>query len=78
MDYDTRQILPDEYRNREERPKRRRVFISASCRVISLTNDGNEMTRNLAERIDGFANGEERNHQWRDDLQTAPRSTVKR
>ena len=23
MDYDTRQILPDEYRNREERPRRR-------------------------------------------------------
>ena len=53
MDYDTRQILPEEYRNREERPKIRR-------------------------KIDRFANGEERNHQWRDDLQTAPRSTVKR
>ena len=26
MDYDTRDILPDEYRNREERPKRRRHF----------------------------------------------------
>ncbi len=26
MDYDTRDILPDEYRNREERPKRRRDF----------------------------------------------------
>ena len=53
MDYDTRQILPEEYRNREEHPKTRRGF-------------------------DGFANGEERNHQWRDDLQTAPLSTVKR
>lgn len=26
MDYDTRDILPEEYRNREERPKRRRDF----------------------------------------------------
>ena len=26
MDYDTRDILPDEYRKREERPKRRRDF----------------------------------------------------
>ncbi len=26
MDYDTREIMPDEYRNREERPKRRRDF----------------------------------------------------
>ena len=53
MDYDTRDILPEEYRNREERPKRRRDF-------------------------DRRANGEERNHQWRDDLQTAPLSTVRR
>ena len=26
MDYDTRDILPEEYRNRGERPKRRRDF----------------------------------------------------
>jgi hypothetical protein len=26
MDYDTRDILPDEYRNRVEHPKRRREF----------------------------------------------------
>ena len=52
MDYDTRDILPDEYRNREERPKRRRDF-------------------------DRNAKGK-RNCQWRDDLQTAPRSTARR
>lgn len=26
MDYDHREILPEDYRNREERPKRRRDF----------------------------------------------------
>lgn len=53
MDYDRRDIPPEEYRNREERPKPRRDF-------------------------DRHANGEGRDHQWRDDLQTAPLSTVRR
>ncbi len=75
MDYDTRDILPDEYRNREERPKRRRDFDRSS--------DNGGKKRKEAERserkIDRFANGEERNiHQWRDDLQTAPCSTARR
>jgi hypothetical protein len=75
MDYDTRDILPDEYRNREERPKRRRDFDRSS--------DNGEKKRNDAERrgrkVDRRANGEERNlHQWRDDLQTAPCSTARR
>ena len=53
MDYDRRDIAPDEYRNRENRPKPKNAF-------------------------DRPANGEERNHQWRDDLQTAPRLTARR
>ena len=53
MDYDHRDISPEEYRNREERPKH-------------------------SGQVDRRANGEERNHQWRDDLQTAPLSTARR
>ncbi|MBP5510625.1 MAG: hypothetical protein J6Z49_06885 [Kiritimatiellae bacterium] len=45
MEYDTRDILPDEYRNRKERPKRRRDFNSASFRVVSLNDDGCETKR---------------------------------
>ena len=63
MEYDHREILPEDYRNREERPRRRGVV----C-VSGLPPPG----------FDRPANDRERNCQWRDDLQTEPLSTARR